>query len=521
MNPFASHVTSPRAVVAVPPIEDFYFTGHRFTSLGARIVCNILSEHGLQVSYLNFPLSSQTRQCKGIPDKMDYLADFILPHETGRLSYFTQYQRFGPPYPECAKRIAALKPHYCFLSCFAFAYSMSTIALARQLKNLQPDLPISVGGAGPSAHPLLFINEPAIDFVFTGEAETSVKAFLDVIINHNLSFEQVPNLFWKESHRIKKSPVSQWTRNDDIAVIFSESRPRKNRISLTTSLTRGCSKQCSFCSQAITHGAGFRTASIDSVAQALEKLPRTSEFQDLSLAIHFEDDNILLDKHYFSHVLELLKDKYPYFSITMENGIDYSLLTPELVDQLIGAGMSQFNVSITTINETIVKNEKRYLDISLYQSIIRAIAKHSVPAITYIICGFKDDSKESITDTLAFLAAQPTIIGISMYYAVPGIENFTDARTFDNLPPYLCCGSSAYPWNKSISTQTLITAFRLSRYCNLVKQPARNDMENEIIRTIRTTQKLHTFIKSPTAIVIKPVENCDEELVRMFFKKAD
>ena len=108
-----------------------------------------------------------------------------------------------------------------------------------------------------------------------------------------------------------------------------------------------------------------------------------------------------------------------------------------------------------------------------------------------------------------------------MYYAVPGIENFTDARTFDNLQPYLCCGSSAYPWNKSISTQTLITAFRLSRFCNLVKQPLRNDMENEIIRTIRTTQKLHTFIKSPTAIVIKPVDNCDEELVRMFFKKAD
>ena len=393
MSPSVSHSTPLRAVVATPPVEDFYFTKHRFTSLGAQIVCNILSENGLQVTYFNFPLSAKTRRLSAMPDKMDYLADFIVPLETGKLSYFTQYQRFGPSYLECAKSIAALKPKYCFLSCVAFAYSMSTIELARHIKTLLPVLPIIVGGAGPSAYPLFFIKNPAIDFVLTGEAEASLKVFLDVIINHNLSFDHVPNLFWKDSHRVKKSSVSQWTRNGDIAVIFSESRPRKNRISLTTSLTRGCSKQCSFCSQAITHGAGFRTASIDSVAQALEKLPPPSQFQDMSLAIHFEDDNILLDKRYFSHVLELLKDKYPYFSITMENGIDYSLLTPELVDQLIGAGMSQFNVSITTINETIVKNEKRYLDISLYQSIIRAIAKHSIPAITYFICGFKDDSE--------------------------------------------------------------------------------------------------------------------------------
>jgi hypothetical protein len=37
------------AAVVVPPLRDFYFTRHRFSSLGAAIVASLLKREGLQV----------------------------------------------------------------------------------------------------------------------------------------------------------------------------------------------------------------------------------------------------------------------------------------------------------------------------------------------------------------------------------------------------------------------------------------------------------------------------------------
>jgi len=518
MDTFALAAPRLHAVVAVPSVVDFYFTRHRFTSLGAKILCNILSDNGLKVDYYNFPFERKSGQWIEIPKKMEYISPYLIAQETGKLSYFTKYQCFGPNSLECARTIIASNPDICFISCFAFAYSEQSIELAQSIKKIKPKLPIILGGGGPSANPLFFIKEPAIDFVLTGEAETSVKIFLSSLINQHVSFEKVPNLFWKESNDIKKSSITSWTDNGDIAVVFSETYSKKNAVTLSTSLTRGCSKKCKFCSQFITHGSSFRSASIKKIKQAIENLPHPSKFQNVNLTINFEDDNILLNHEYFKQVIDLLKNKYIKISIITENGIDYSLLTPQRVDELIHAGMSQFNISLASTDVAIAKKENRGLELAHYQSIIQEIAKHSIPVITYFICGFKDDTPETIANALAFLASQPTIIGISMYYAVPGIENFKDIQKFDSLPPSLCCGSSAYPWNGSLTTQTMITAFRLSRYCNLVKQGIHSDLEKKIIEKIRSERRLYTFVTTKNERTCVPVANCDEELVRMFFK---
>jgi hypothetical protein len=111
------------------------------------------------------------------------------------------------------------------------------------------------------------------------------------------------------------------------------------------------------------------------------------------------------------------------------------------------------------------------------------------------------------------------MVGISMFYGIPNIPDFTDMALFDNLAPCLCNGSSAYPWNKTLSTTELITAFRLSRYINLIKSDKKKALEVQLIERVKREEKLFTFVKEKKEVKIIEVPEYDKEMVSMFFNK--
>ncbi|MDD5676030.1 MAG: cobalamin-dependent protein, partial [Chitinivibrionales bacterium] len=158
-----------RAVVAVPPIHDFYFTPHRFASLGAQIVTDILTKENFKVCLYNFPVRQS--HTLPLPEQMGFLSPFIIPEEEGKCSFFTTYRHFGPIFEQCLCKIMALHPDIVFLSCFAFCYADQSLELARIIKRASPKMPVAIGGAGVSAYPGYFLKDGSIDYVFSGEAE--------------------------------------------------------------------------------------------------------------------------------------------------------------------------------------------------------------------------------------------------------------------------------------------------------------------------------------------------------------
>ena len=83
-----------KAVVAIPPIRDFYFTQHRFSGLGAKNLTGILMKEGIDVEYINFPLLKEKGSVIPLPDTLSYLQPYLLHGETGKISFFTQYTTF-------------------------------------------------------------------------------------------------------------------------------------------------------------------------------------------------------------------------------------------------------------------------------------------------------------------------------------------------------------------------------------------------------------------------------------------
>jgi anaerobic magnesium-protoporphyrin IX monomethyl ester cyclase len=467
-------------------------------------------------TFCNFPLMTKKTQTIDIPEDIKYVKDYLSCHEFGKLSYFTKYQRFGPSSKECARLVLDTSPSICFISCFAYSYAQETIDLAGDIKKIKPDLPVVVGGAGVSAYPLYFIGDTNVDFAIVGEAEISLKLFLRAMFEKTIGFDEVPNLCWNKTH----PAPTQYTSPDEIIPIIAKVHERKNSTYFSVSLTRGCNKQCRFCSNFLAHGHGFRMATPKSVASMVNRL---SIDQKSRILINFEDDNLLCAPENLLKIMQLFREKSGNVAFLAENGIDYALLTRSLADALIDAGMIKFNFTLGSIAENVLESQNRKGSRTHFESIVRHIASRGVPVLSYFICGLKGDTRETVVNVLAYLHSLPTQIGISMFYAVPGLPDFSDLALFNTFCQCRSNGSSAYPWygNDGLSTSTIVTSFRLSRYVNLLKNSVKSEIELQLIGKIQNEKKLYTLAKNAGKVEIIPAPGMDEELVRMFFLKIE
>ena len=503
--------------VIVPPFKDFYATVHRTANLGAHTVESILIDAGHTVSFFDFSNSSNQKTTVAIPRELGYLKPYIISNESGPTSFFTHYRHFGEPVDGCAQKVAASSPALCCITCFAFCYAQQTLELADAIKQQIPDVAICVGGSGVSCYPEFFLRRSqSIDFAVCGEAEVSLLPLIAAL--NTGRFDAVPNLYWRIEHGSSiTSNHQQQIFSDGFTPAVRLVHQTKNNYYLSTTLSRGCPLKCTFCSNRLTFGDTLRLADAHQLDDLIRNVLQSQPGQAKIIHLNFEDDNILLDAQYLIALCTRLKRQYPSIVFLAENGLDYRLLSIDLIDQLLDVGFAKFNLSLASVNPAILASQNRTTDLNHYRAIVTYLHARNIPVVTYFICGFAEDTIETIAANLAFLYSTPTTIGISPYYAVPGIGGFTDRNVFSTMHPCLCAGSSCYPWNGSISTITLVTAFRLSRLCNLYRKINRTPIEDDVLKRSMNDHTIYTVIKNKKESDLQAIANLDKSLCERFF----
>ncbi len=482
-----------KAVIATPSFSDFYTTTHRLSALGERIAEKILQRRGWRTRLLHFPRTG--KQVLPLLPALSHLETFLIPGEFGPTAFFSKYQRFGPSPEDSAAIILNEKPDAVFLSCFAFAYADDTLSLARHLKIQRPSVPVYAGGAGVSVLPEYFQAADCIDAVITGEAEKSLPTFL------------------KENPALDNSIDDCLDSPGRIDFSIAMTRSSKKGRWLTTTLSRGCPQKCQFCANHLTHGRVFRTVPIETFLSTLQAFPK-----DVPMHINFEDDNLLLDKDYFLAILGTIKNQFPRVDFSAENGMDYLLLDVNTLDRLIALGFRQFNLSMASLSTSILKDSHRRGDPEHLQEVLYHLRRKNIPSITYFICGLKKDTADSVIENIGFLSRQPTLMGISLFYPVPGLSGFRDAQPFFKSDSHLCAGSAAFPWSGSLTTAQMITAFRLTRYINFTQKKDYQPHERDLLTRICNERKLYSFQrKGRQKWMVRP-PGLDRDMEAAFFK---
>jgi radical SAM superfamily enzyme YgiQ (UPF0313 family) len=505
-----------RTVVISPPVEDFYFTAHRFCGAGSKIVANLLRKKGLQVTEFNFPSMAKKGSAIPLPQELSYLHSFIEENETGKASFFRTYKRFGPSIQQCSDMVCELKPDLCFISVFAFCYASTALDLAKTIKKRNKDSLIVFGGAGVSVYPQYFLKREQVDFTLSGEAEVNVCDFIDYILTPNQDPDRISGLGWKSEGKCNFVPITRITSSNEILCPVIKTTESKTSATFSISLSRGCAQKCKFCSNWICHGNKFRRCSQDQINTIIWQIKEANIPEEKTIHLNFEDDNLLIDYDFWIETIKSLKSHFRNISFSAENGIDYRLLNISNCKELIEMGFTQFNISLGSVSGEINRSSERSGNLQHYSSLLKVISGFNIPVITYFICGFKEDTLESIARNLAFLSSKDTLIGISLFYPVPGIAGYENREIFDQKPSRLCCGSSAFPWNKSLSTQTMITAFRLCRIINLSKLKSIDPFHKQLLEKFFSTKRLYTLQKTASELKVTKVSNQDYDLVSLY-----
>jgi len=211
---------------------------------------------------------------------------------------------------------------------------------------------------------------------------------------------------------------------------------------------------------------------------------------------------------------------------TAENGIDYFFLDADILDRLIDAGFRQFNFSAGVMDSEASQQMQRALSIYKLEELVRKAAARGVRSITYFIPGHANDTPEKAVSALVRLMQLPGLVGISPFYAVPGLPGFSDKQQFLSLSPSVCKGSSFYPWNDTLTSRQVITLFRLARLANSLRAahlPRTDRMQQELLRFCLRDRKLYTINaregKGNKGSIIE-TPGTDKGMISQFFSQA-
>lgn len=385
-----------------------------------------------------------------LPSEMAYLRPY-LKKDLSPLSFFQNYKKFYKK-DKLLNTLRSFGPDIIGITSFSVCYYRDIIEIAKIIKRYK-NIPIIIGGPGPSAFPEIFAGIPEIDLIIKGNDSKKIKAV----------FNEYPD--YRDITVFDAGFSSSWELVSNIDY---------SRYPVSIVMTRGCPKHCSFCSIADIAGRRLIKADPEQLKHILWN------YEGEKLWLNFEDDNISFDRQYFEKILDIIIEirSKIQVSLTFMNGIDYSTLDEDLIIKLKKAGVKYLNFTLASYDKISRYNISREQSVKQYETVLDWTKKYNIDSITYFIAQIPGNGMKTDRDTLRYLIQSDTLIGYSPYYPV--------SHEFKDIDPMLYRGSVMYPYNKEYSTRTLISFFKITRLFNLLKSKnkALIDENRSLIRKI-------------------------------------
>jgi ribosomal peptide maturation radical SAM protein 1 len=281
-----------------------------------------------------------------------------------------------------------------------FAQSLSSLALAKRIKERSPATPIIFGGANvDSAMGVEFMRAfPWIDYVVHGEAEESFPALLDHIA-HGCCGDRVPGVSMRREQQIfpgdhdarpiadlNDSPSPDYS--DYIAALEQAGFKKKMKLRLYFESSRGCwwgaKHHCTFCGLNGTAMA-FRRKDAGRVCSEITSL--AAEHQCLTFSA---TDNILATE-YFSQLLPRLAEMDVDLSLFYEVKANLSRKQLEL---LRAAGVREIQPGIESLNSGVLRLMRKGITAIQNIQLLKWCFEYEIAPLYNILFGFPGEGRD-------------------------------------------------------------------------------------------------------------------------------
>lgn len=346
----------------------------------------------------------------------------------------------GLGWAEIKDRIKKSNPDIVGISCSytsQYAYCVKLASLVKEVNNKTVNV---IGGAHPSAMPKEVLENPHIDFVILGEGEHTFTSLIKSL-EYKKNIANINGIGYKKGSHIlinkkkdyiqdlDKLPfparhlfnVEKYFKYGKEHAFYSKAKP-----STTLITSRGCTGKCVYCSVHSVFGSVWRARSPSNVEKELEYLKEKYHIKE----VHFEDDNLTLDRKRMITICNEMIQKELQLSWTTPNGVSINHLDEELIVKMKQSGCYRLFIGVESGSPRVLEKViKKDLSLKKTEEIIRLLKKYDISVVGFFIMGLPGESKEDIKKTLRFITSNDFYdISVAIASPYPGTELYMKCK---------------------------------------------------------------------------------------------
>lgn len=305
------------------------------------------------------------------------------------------------------RTLTRIQPDLVGLSAMAWQYDTCS-RLIRLIKRLLPEAKIVIGGY----HATLMSEEIAaspeaaqIDFMIRGEGEEACRRLVNALAGKD-RLEEIPSLSYKKEGRFVHNP---WGGPLDLSKLRLPIRDKRrltwgyhimySKIELMET-SRGCTRECSFCSMKHMYGRSFRTYPLERVLADLDDI----YYKRRTRWVFIVDDNIVLNPKRVMDLCDaIIARNYLNLHFVVQADCISMSQNEEMVRKMAQAGIKSVFLGIENVSQQNLAAAHKRNTASASQKAVEMCHKYGIMVIGGLIFGFPNDDEQAIIDNYAFL----------------------------------------------------------------------------------------------------------------------
>jgi len=319
--------------------------------------------------------------------------------------------RYGLSFDDITKRVADFNPDVVGVSNLFSSSADDSIRVCSAVKAAGRDIVTMIGGPHPSAIPEHPLSSPDVDFAMLGEGEIPAQTLMHAL-------EKGDETLLEGVAFIKDGRMVRYERKKFVEDLDSLPFPARHLLAmdkylaisnafLTTRRTpftpmitsRGCPAKCTFCPVHAAWGKQWRARSPENVIAEIDELVNKYGIRE----IHFDDDNITLDKARAMKLFQMMIDRKYDLIWTAPSGIALWALDDDLIEKMAESGCYKLFMAIESGDEYVLKHIiRKPLKLKNVLPLAKKIRSVGIEMEAFFVVGMPGETREQLRQTFRF-----------------------------------------------------------------------------------------------------------------------
>ena len=305
------------------------------------------------------------------------------------------------------RMLTAIQPELVGLSTMTWQYG-TCIKIVRLVKQLIPDARIVIGGY----HATLMSEEIAesddgrhIDFMVRGEGEETFRRLVNALDGHD-RLDAIPSLSFKKGKTFVHNPIGGLLDLSRLKLPIRDKRRLTwgyhimNRHVEVLETSRGCTRNCNFCSIRHMYGRSFRPFPIRRILADIDDIYYHRKVR----MIFVSDDNFVLDPDRVHRLCDAIIAKgYRNLGFVVQADCVIMARNDAMVRKMAQAGFRSIFLGIENASSKNLVAAKNGDILTASKKAVEICHKYGIMVVGGMIFGFPDDGEKEIIANYTFL----------------------------------------------------------------------------------------------------------------------